>query len=212
MTIHRLQIRRSTLRAILKFAPSADIRYYLNGVLIEVSESRLFAVATTGTVLAAIREDDCEGCAPAQFIIPHHMLAKLKASKLNPLVAVTYDDESHAITIDDTINGQTFTGRAIDGKFPDWRRVMPTSATGEAADFNPELLAVFSDAAHELDGTRTGKGLTYVHQNGPSAALVQLLSHSCFRGVIMARAEPKTGRAVFPNVSEWVNADAAVAA
>jgi DNA polymerase-3 subunit beta len=101
-----------------------DVRYYLNGMLFEVSAGRLRTVATDGHRLAMCDADArTEGEDRMQVIVPRkgvHELARL----------LTDDEGDVTITLGTnhvraTIGNVTFTSKLIDGKFPDYERVLP---------------------------------------------------------------------------------------
>lgn len=101
-----------------------DVRYYLNGVLLEAQKDRLRAVATDGHRLALC---DVDTTIPTeeerQLIIPR--------KGVQELVRLVGDEEADMevvmsknhirIILDDLI----FTSKLIDGKYPDYNRVIP---------------------------------------------------------------------------------------
>ncbi|HET9747783.1 MAG TPA: DNA polymerase III subunit beta [Casimicrobiaceae bacterium] len=115
-------------RSLLKLAEFAmaqqDIRYYLNGMLVVVDNGALQVVATDGHRLSwaslAI-----EGEHPhAEVILPRKTVLEL--SKL-------LEDSDAPITIDILANQARFrfgnvelVSKVVDGKFPDYNRVIPT--------------------------------------------------------------------------------------
>ncbi|HEX7043691.1 MAG TPA: DNA polymerase III subunit beta [Burkholderiales bacterium] len=101
-----------------------DVRYYLNGLYLENEGTRLRAVATDGHRMA-IADTECEGAAgeTLQVIVPRK--AVLEISRL---VGETSDPirlEISANHIRLTLAEATFTSKLIDGKFPDYTRVIP---------------------------------------------------------------------------------------
>ncbi|MBM2829767.1 MAG: polymerase subunit beta [Gammaproteobacteria bacterium] len=103
-----------------------DVRYYLNGLLIEVSKDKLRSVATDGHRLA-LKEIDVEINIkePVQVIIPRKGVSE--AVRL-----LRDDDEPVGVQISQnhiriTMQGLQFTSKLIDGRFPDYGRVIPKS-------------------------------------------------------------------------------------
>ena len=104
---------------------SQDVRYYLNGLLLEGDGSTLRAVATDGHRLAY-----CEApveCDPAGFqqqvIVPRkgvQELLRLLADVETP-VSLRLSANHIQATVDDI----RFSSKLIDGKFPDYQRVIP---------------------------------------------------------------------------------------
>ena len=101
-----------------------DVRYYLNGLLLEIEEGRLRAVATDGHRLAlAALETEIEVQAGRQVIVPRkgvqEMLRLLDASDEPVELALG------ANHIRLTLPRLRFTSKLIDGKFPEYQRVIP---------------------------------------------------------------------------------------
>jgi DNA polymerase-3 subunit beta len=148
-----------TIKALLHFAAKKDIRYYLQGVQIEQGETGTYAVATNGHFLAVARIDT-KAQAPASVIVGSDYLAT--AIKGNKLDFITLDVDGPKVTIKTGANEVTV--QAVDGRYPDWRRVIRAPQTGEQAYFNPEYLATVQKAAREYHGTKNA--FYHVAQNG----------------------------------------------
>lgn len=101
-----------------------DVRYYLNGLLLETGPGRLRAVATDGHRLALCdAEAGIKNEAPHQVIVPRKgvlELARLMSDE-NANVRVSLG----ANYIRATDSHFTFTSKLVDGKFPDYDRVLP---------------------------------------------------------------------------------------
>ncbi len=101
-----------------------DVRYYLNGMLLEVSQNTLRAVATDGHRLAMCSVDaDINQQDTHQVIVPRKGI--LEMARL-----LTEGDESVHIAlgakhIRATTGEFIFTSKLVDGKFPDYNRVIP---------------------------------------------------------------------------------------
>ena len=101
-----------------------DVRYYLNGILMEISPGRLKLVATDGHRLALSETDlETDVGEDRQIIIPRK--AVLELSRLLDSV----DEPAKCILSSNHIRLQigslVFTSKLIDGKFPDYQRVIP---------------------------------------------------------------------------------------
>jgi DNA polymerase III subunit beta len=103
-----------------------DVRYYLNGMLFELSNNQLRAIATDGHRMAlntAMISIDLAN--KKQIIIPRKGVVEL--------LRILEDNESNVtVTIGTNhvrIEGDTgiFTSKLIDGRFPDYQRVIPKS-------------------------------------------------------------------------------------
>lgn len=101
-----------------------DVRYYLNGLLLEVDKDHVRTVATDGHRLAMAHFDLPTGCPePRQVIVPRKgvlELSRLLDDVDNPVTLVIGDNHLRA-----TVGSYTFTSKLIEGKFPDYNRVIP---------------------------------------------------------------------------------------
>lgn len=124
-----IQLSPATLRKLIErthFAMAQqDVRYYLNGMLLSLEGNRLCAVATDGHRLALCEaEVATENTLARQVIIPRKGVQEL----LRLLVS---DGEEDAVLqigtnhIRVVVAGIRFTSKLIDGKFPDYQRVIP---------------------------------------------------------------------------------------
>jgi len=101
-----------------------DVRYYLNGLMLEITPTHIVTVATDGHRLAISKEEFETGIAePRQIIIPRKGVSEL--SKL-----LEDSDEPVKLQLGDnlvkaTLGNITFTSKLIDGKFPDYNQVIP---------------------------------------------------------------------------------------
>lgn len=117
----------STLKSLIEKTAFAmahqDVRYYLNGLMLEVSPNLLRSVATDGHRLAmgeTQAEIDTES--QQQVIVPRkgiHELSRLLEDEGDAQVQIS------ANHIRVTTDGLRFTSKLIDGRFPDYDRVLP---------------------------------------------------------------------------------------
>jgi DNA polymerase-3 subunit beta len=152
MTMTHLMVDVSTLRAALTHSADADVRYYLNGVYFDLTSGHV--VATDGSRMYAAHLGEGHWSRGMAFIVPNDVitLALKGHSRYLPQIDVSHDDRTGAVTVG------TVSGKAIDGRFPDWRRVVPRGdgdANGEWTPVDPEYL---TDAMRALDITAGGSG------------------------------------------------------
>lgn len=122
-------VTQSTLKEMLdntSFAMAQqDVRYYLNGMLMEVGSDYIRVVATDGHRLAMHTESVKTGAdTKLQVIIPRKAILELSR------LLAEGDEEEVKITIGAnhiraTTRNFTFTSKLVDGKFPDYDRVLP---------------------------------------------------------------------------------------
>ena len=104
-----------------------DVRYYLNGLMLEMTGNELRAVASDGHRLALCEmRGDFAFATPRQVIVPRKGITELGR-------LLDGDDRTIEISVDENhirINQESFrfTSKLIDGKFPDYKRVMPSGA------------------------------------------------------------------------------------
>jgi DNA polymerase-3 subunit beta len=118
----------STLKGLLEGTQFAmahqDVRYYLNGLLFELREDTIRSVATDGHRLAL-----CNRAAPIgqtetrQIIVPRKGVVEISRM-------IGDSDEKVAITVGEnhmrvTTARQSLTTKLVDGRFPDYERVIP---------------------------------------------------------------------------------------
>ena len=101
-----------------------DVRYYLNGLLLEVTDQQVRAVATDGHRLAVARLDVTTGIQESKsIIVPRKGVLELAR------LLVGEDDELKvrvgANAVQMSIDDVRFTSKLIDGRFPDFGRVIP---------------------------------------------------------------------------------------
>lgn len=100
-----------------------DIRYYLNGLLMQVEGSQLRLVATDGHRLAYAACAIDADLPHAEVILPRKTVLELFKLLNNP------DDPIQIELLDKQVrfqcNGTTIVSKVIDGKFPDFNRVIP---------------------------------------------------------------------------------------
>jgi DNA polymerase-3 subunit beta len=101
-----------------------DVRYYLNGMLLEVSANVLRAVATDGHRLAMCSmEAGIEHADKHQVIVPRKGILELARLLTEQDGTVSIVLGQHHIRA--TTGEFTFTSKLVDGKFPDYERVLP---------------------------------------------------------------------------------------
>ena len=101
-----------------------DVRYYLNGMLFEFSASHFTVVATDGHRLALRRSPLTQAGQAVQFIMPRKgvvELIRLLNKDSDKPVQLSYGSNTLRLEID-TLD---LVSRLIDGRFPDYHRVIP---------------------------------------------------------------------------------------
>jgi len=101
-----------------------DVRYYLNGLMLEPGNKLLRAVATDGHRLAMCTvAADTGPAADQQVIVPRKGVQELHRLLEESEEAVVLEISSNHLRI--TTGDLRFTSKLIDGRFPDYQRVIP---------------------------------------------------------------------------------------
>ncbi len=122
-----------------------DVRYYLNGMLFEIDGTTLRSVATDGHRMAVSQTALGADFANKQIILPRKgvlELVKLLDAPEQPVVLQIGSSNLRA-----EVNNFIFTSKLVDGRFPDYRRVMPQSTNKVLLANCDELRQCFSRAA-----------------------------------------------------------------
>jgi DNA polymerase III subunit beta len=126
--LQSLTLAQRDFRSLLRLAEFAmaqqDIRYYLNGMLLVVDNGSLQAVATDGHRLSWASLAIAGDFTRAEVILPRKTVLEL---------AKLLEDSDTPVTIDILANQARFrfanvelVSKVVDGKFPDYNRVIPT--------------------------------------------------------------------------------------
>ena len=124
ITLLQGQLRRLIDRTAFAMA-QLDVRYYLNGMLWELTPKRLRVVATDGHRLGMCSlESKFQIKDTLQVILPRKgavELGRLLQDDSEEIALVLGDNHMRATTQE-----FTFTSKLVDGKFPDYERVLPS--------------------------------------------------------------------------------------
>ena len=190
----------SALKALSEIAPVKNIRFYLNGVYFECNQASTRLVATDGHCLGVYEsnQENQIGGGAINFIMPLEIIKLLKiVHKQWDQVTITIE-RKHETELDlitggtiQVSGGPAISWKAVDGRFPDYIRVLPTQTmSGATAQFCPAIVQKFVKAAKCL-GLSTKNGVPIGHTGGGSALIA--LGDPNFIGVIMPmRVEPVT--------------------
>lgn len=103
-----------------------DVRYYLNGLHLELEEKRLRAVATDGHRMG-LADAECEAAAdkPVDVIIPRKAIQEMNRllTGVDGEVRLELGTNHLRLGVGDAV----FTSKLIDGKFPDYTKVIPNN-------------------------------------------------------------------------------------
>ena len=191
--------RAGMIAAAAVITPKSDIRYYLNGILIEKHADKGAIIVTTDGHRALICYDEhaeFSDDAPDKVIIRFGKeslaMARKPANLDNPLFITSNDADKH-VSVD--IGGVSFCsgGEILDGTFPEWRRVCPKN-TGDtaAACYNAKYLADWAQVCRHLMGNVNVPAITIRAEDKAGSAAVFFYHVDYAFGVIMPMRDPGT--------------------
>jgi DNA polymerase-3 subunit beta len=138
-----------------------DVRYYLNGLLFEVSGQLLRAVATDGHRLSLAEVDISNSINTEKNVI-------LPRKGVQEMIRFLEDSDTEvelqigANHMQATLKGITFTSKLIDGRFPDYNRVIPSTQSKrlkvQRASFRETLNRAAILSNEKYRGVRFGLG------------------------------------------------------
>ncbi|MES9944891.1 MAG: DNA polymerase III subunit beta [Candidatus Thiodiazotropha sp.] len=129
-----MSINENTLNRLIEKTQFAmaqqDVRYYLNGMLFEISKGDIRTVATDGHRLAM---SQIKKSAPEeinqQIILPRKAVIELGRLLSNSEDEIKIEMSNSYIRV--LLENAVFTSKLIDGRFPEYQRVMPTGSDKE---------------------------------------------------------------------------------
>lgn len=178
-----------------------DIREYLRGACLSWMNGHVVLTATDGYTLISCRV--AEGVDQFEpVILPLDMLKKIKASK-GPVTIETNATES-ATHIFLEQGYETYRGLALDGRYPDWARLVPSECSGEKAQFSGVLLGRMHEAFCALHGLKSKSADRWPHlyHNGSKPAVVDMADEDAV-AIIMPIRVP-TDQPEQPTIPAWL--------
>lgn len=180
---HVFTVKADTLRGLLKVAATKDVRYYLCGVYVDPANGCL--VATDGHAMLLAKQEFESKLAP--FVIPSKLIKSvLKHTKISAsavLVSVTDVEGSQWRQIRlDACKGFEI-GSEIEGRYPDYRRVVPEKLSGKDAHYDPLQFAVLQEGISLVRGQSSTQPVEII-RNGNGPAVVAGMSDEGF-GILM---------------------------
>jgi len=146
----RVEVPESTLKELIERTAFAmaqqDVRYFLNGLLFDLSETGLRCVATDGHRLAVCEAPlDTPVQQKRQLIVPRKGVQELQRLLEGGNRSLTLElGRTHLRVKRDDVS---FTSKLIDGKFPDYTAVIPIGANQEVRVERDVLRAALQRAA-----------------------------------------------------------------
>lgn len=155
-----------------------DVRYYLNGLLLEANASQVTAVATDGHRLAQAKLETGVGTGEYSVIVPRKAIMELVRTldELDSTVEIYLGTQAIRFEFDDL----RFTSKLIDGRFPDYKRVIPLDGekvltiTRDSLRQALQRVSILSNEKYR--GVRVGleSGLLHIEAHNPEQEEAQV--------------------------------------
>lgn len=134
----------AALAAVAPFMAARDVRYYLNGLRIEIDEQTVRCIATDGHALAVCRvTQPTASHVRAAVILPSSLVAKLIKHKGVDVELSVVPVTSSTQRVDAFVQGAMYSEPAVEGRYPEWQAVfsqMGDETDGRSVMLMPELL------------------------------------------------------------------------
>ncbi|MBK1694689.1 DNA polymerase III subunit beta [Chromatium weissei] len=137
-----------------------DVRYYLNGLLLEFRENALVTVGTDGHRLAKFESSVDVGISELrQIILPSKTVLELRRQ-------LNYSDEPVTMSLGEksiriVMGNITMTSKLVDGRYPEYQRVIPHELNKKASLKKDELKRALSRTAILSNEKYRGVRLTF---------------------------------------------------
>lgn len=177
---YEIKVNLQKLTALKLLAGDQDLRYYLNGVCVEATTSQTRLLATNGHMAGMASEGGYkdQGNVMADgfvtFVVPNEVIDKInwKPNKLAALGIIYVDTwqyptgdsvdaplETSMLCVLETVDGSRYPFSALEGRYPDIRRVMPWALVeeqGQGAQLNTNYVARFQKFSKVYAGNKDG--------------------------------------------------------
>lgn len=130
--LHLSQETIARIAYVSQFAGTQNIRYYLNGVCLQNNADGFYAVATNGHVLACAKLGDKLEGDDFEVILPNSAIKLIASCKERFGMDLEHESTTAQVSLKTSEGTQTL--RAVEGKFPDWKRVIPQDGTAQLGD------------------------------------------------------------------------------
>jgi hypothetical protein len=173
-------------------ADKKDIRDHIRGVYLEASAKELRFTATNGVVMGVYRieQDNPDITETIKCIIPAELIAGIKG-KDNVLLTISEPLDEHRLqrklTLAQSWAMQSM--QSVSRTYPDYRRTIPATTSGEPAQFDPDLLIRLKKFGKAL---QENKGYFAIAYNGESAAIADFHLGNLLVIIMPLRKDEKT--------------------
>lgn len=200
---------RNDLTALGRLSAQKDIRFFLNGVMLEIGAMTSRLVATDGRMLGVLHLQELGDPKlighTEQYIIPIDVIAKLKPKKRsnNKVDFIIGDpDKEGNVKALARFDGETLEFNMINGVYPNYRKIISKQAAGGIVQIDPELLVRFKKAVIDLGDS---DGLMQVTPNSMSSSYLTCFDKRFFAVVMAWIPNGIAGRPLPYEAPDWVH-------
>lgn len=172
--MNNYELNRSALEAALTHVAIRDVRYYLNGVYLDFPNGRIVGSDGHRMFIGDIPKDP----EPAVIVDRDTVADAIKAGKRAkmPGLYVNVDPDPNGgklRRVEFVTAGARFSATEIDGKFPDYARIIPPDGgedSGKLGQFNPDYIRSAWEGLALYAGydTKRGRRFPYFEHRGPN--------------------------------------------
>jgi hypothetical protein len=198
----KLNVSARLVAAIGQFRADCDIRYYINGIYVEPIEGGgALIVATNGHVMGMWRDITGIVERPAILRFDKRLEVACKGSSQKRLTII--DDRLVVLTMTGEVSSETYVQNRfsskqgsweVEGKFPDWKRVVPADSSGRMLHdpVNATYFGLMSRAIQIGTGEKFA-GFSFLQPSTGSGVAVTVSCVDDFFGIIMPFRADATG-------------------
>lgn len=207
-----LQVPVNDLVRVLPFRANNDVRFYLNGICVEPHDDGCLLAATNGHWLAVMHSKAARVDKRRILTMSNDFEKALKraSDKRHDASVLVSDEGAHAI-LTSMSEGELYVepGKSfIDGKFPEWRKVVPPIdklAPGLVAPLQSKYISML----HKASTTQMYNGIKFWHTaDNPDQGAVLARYGECAELVVVIMPLREISIGEWPS---WMSTPAAVA-
>lgn len=199
-----LHLNTQLFNAVSVFAAKNDIRYYLNGVHVEVVKGAAFLVATNGHAMAWARHE-VEGADDGVVFVPQAAFSLISKAKALGSFTVSLGPTG---TVEVRVGGNTLRVEDVEHyRYPDWRRIVPDldwadlGNGGQTPSVSATYLAALVKAGKALGRSRPSNDAIRLRTYRPHQVLAAFHGEPNFGAVIEGQNADKLDPLALPKVA-----------
>jgi hypothetical protein len=176
----------AALKASLFCASKKDVRYHLNGALLDFQKGRIVSTDGHSLFVGKIPHADMPSViCPRETIESAVKLAGKNGADCEIEIAPAPGQQP---TIRLLTLGGTVHASAIDGRYPEYERVIPASTSGETGQFTPDVILTARNALNTYMGRDPKRPASQFQLNHNGLSAATMVGTDCFCVVLGLRS------------------------